>query len=129
MRRLFLVAALLLLAAVPAWGQGCPTRDPAEIARYIAGGHAWAKHGGDYRPGRVVNGRAYDGPPVHGPADFARLIGEGLARPDATRPLARGRSAYWEEDYGGVVIVDPRNPDCGTAFRPNRGRAYFDGLR
>jgi filamentous hemagglutinin len=128
MRRLFLVT-VLLLAAMPAWGQGCPARDPAGIARHIAEGHAWAKHGAEYAPGRVIDGRPYAGPPVRTADDFAGLVGAGIARPDAAKPLARGRRAYWEEDYGGVVIVDPRNPDCGTAFRPNRGRAYFDGLR
>lgn len=53
---------------------------------------------------------------------------------DATGPpnvkhLQRHRVAYWHEATGSVVIVDPNTTDGGTAFKPNRGRAYFNNLR
>ena len=105
-------ALLVLLLATPGWAAcpiGDPVRDPAAIAEQIARGHAFEKHAREYRPGQMVT--------------------RNLRQPDAERRLARGRRAYWEEDFGGVVIFDPNNDDCGTAFRPRRGKEYFDQLR
>ena len=46
----------------------------------------------------------------------------------ATKNLDRGRTGYWDEKSGTIVIKDPKNPDGGTAFRPVEGRKYFDDL-
>jgi hypothetical protein len=122
------LAILLLSVASPVWA-ACPAQDPDAIARVISQGHAFAKHARDYRPGRVIAGGEFLSPAIRTPDQFASLIAREIAHPDAVRPLARGRRAYWEEDFGGVVIVDPNNDQCGTAFRPARGKAYFDDLR
>ena len=37
------------------------------------------------------------------------------------RRLSKGRTAYWDNSTGTVVILDPRNADAGTAFRPKGG--------
>ncbi len=42
--------------------------------------------------------------------------------------LTSRRTAYWDSQSGTVVITDPSHLHHGTAFRPPRGQAYFDGL-
>jgi hypothetical protein len=127
------LVALLVLLATPAWAAGCPVREPARnqgvIAREIAKGHAFEKHKGEYRSGQIYAGTDYALPPIRTEEQFADLVTRNLLQPDAERALERGRRAFWEEDFGGLVIFDPNNPDCGTAFRPRRGKAYFDDLR
>ena len=34
--------------------------------------------------------------------------------------------AYWDDDEQAIVITNPDDPDGGTAFKPGRGKAYFD---
>ena len=45
------------------------------------------------------------------------------------RQLARGRTAYWDDELGIVIIRNPNAADGGTAFRPQQGRQYFDDLQ
>jgi filamentous hemagglutinin len=52
-----------------------------------------------------------------------------MNNPSAFRELRNGRSAFWDDATGTVVIRNPSAVDGGTAFRPTNGRAYFDGLR
>ncbi|MEO8903715.1 MAG: hypothetical protein ABI627_19520 [Polyangiaceae bacterium] len=63
--------------------------------------------------------------------DFASHIDDVLSNASGAdvRSLTGGRSAYWDDSNGTVVIRDPGAPDLGTAFRPTMGRAYFNGLR
>jgi len=42
--------------------------------------------------------------------------------------LANDRIAWWEDKTGTVVIFDPNNEDCGSAFRPSKGKKYYDDL-
>ena len=42
------------------------------------------------------------------------------------KELSNGRSAYWHEASGTVVIRNPKVKDGGTAFQPKDGRKYFD---
>ncbi|MDQ2756088.1 MAG: hypothetical protein M3Y71_05925 [Actinomycetota bacterium] len=84
-------------------------------ARRIAEGHAWTKH--------VVAGGEF--PQITTPEQFTRLIEDvllhGEGRPSAIYP---GKTYYWKD--GTFVVIDPRNPDGGTAFRPHQGREYFE---
>lgn len=91
----------------------------AAIAGRIASGRAYRKHvalEGEYRE-------------ITSPDEFAALIEDVIANPDATKVLPHGRHASWQFRSRTVVIVNPRHPDGGTAFRPSAGRAYFDRLR
>lgn len=92
--------------------------DPDEAAWRIAHGHAFPKH--------VIGQAEY--PDVETVAQFVALIRDVMANPDATRTLGRGRSAYWQDKVQTLVVIDPRHPDGGTAFRPPDGKSYFDGL-
>jgi hypothetical protein len=80
----------------------------------IAAGHAFAKHGGEF--GFSTR------------AEMAAHIDHVIAR-SSVRRLSGGRVAYWDDSSGTVVICDPHSADGGTAFKPGRGRRYFEGLR
>lgn len=60
---------------------------------------------------------------------FAGQIESILANPSAKKPLSNGRSAYWDDTTGIVVIRNPNAADGGTAFEPMNGEAYFNNLR
>ena len=81
----------------------------------IAAGHAFAKHGAEF--GFTAR------------AELAAHIDRIIASPSASRHLSRGREAYWDDATGTVVICDPSTADGGTAFKPDRGRKYYEGLR
>lgn len=123
-----LLAILIILAIgtyaylhSPATPRSAPGLGTSEVSAAqswgsrIAGGHAFAKHGGDFR--------------VSSPAEMAAVIDRIIVAPSASRDLSRGRRAYWDDATGIVVICDPNTADGGTAFKPDRGRKYFEGLR
>jgi filamentous hemagglutinin len=89
---------------------------PSSDAQQIANGHAWPKHRGDF-------------PEFSTEAEFAQHIDQILANPSASKSLARGRAAFWDDKTKTVVIRDPNSPDLGTAFKPSGGKAYFDNLK
>jgi filamentous hemagglutinin len=92
--------------------------DVPDLAKRIAGGHAYRKH--------VVDRNEFPDAPNR--RRFAALVARVLASPDETKRLKDGRRAYWHDETRTLVMVNPRDPDGGTAFRPIRGRAYFDEL-
>lgn len=129
-----LVAVLLLTLAVawPASAGTCRATDGASLAAAIAGGHAFPKHvvdEGQFRQGRMIDGRRFATPTIATRPDFAAFLGAILEDPTDSRRLANRRRAFWDESSGTVVIVNLGADDCGTAFRPWRGRTYYDGLR
>ncbi len=85
----------------------------------ISGGHAFGKH--------VVQKGEF--PSITTPRQFASEIEGIMNNPSAVRYLERSRVAYWDDATKTVVIRDPIHPDGGTAFRPDTGRAYFEGLK
>lgn len=91
-------------------------QQPSAEASQIANGHAWSKHGGEF-------------PELTTTAEFAQHIDNVLSMPSASKALRGGREAFWDDVSRTVVIKNPNDPDGGTAFRPVRGKAYFDNLR
>ncbi|MDM9580199.1 polymorphic toxin-type HINT domain-containing protein [Nostoc sp. GT001] len=83
-------------------------------AQAISRGHAFNDHIGDFD--------------FDTPDDFARHIDNIINNPSNVKNLERGRTAYWDNQSGTVIIIDPGDIDGGTAFRPDRGKAYFDNL-
>jgi len=61
--------------------------------------------------------------------EFSNHIEEVVNNPTSFRELSGGRTAYWDDASGTVVIRNPKAADGGTAFRPTSGRTYFDNLR
>jgi len=86
----------------------------------IANGHAFDKH--------VVEQNEF-GDSITTQEQFANQIENILNNPSATKQLSNGRSAYWDDTSGMVVIRNPKAVDGGTAFKPTNGKAYFDSLR
>jgi len=80
------------------------------VARAIAKGHAKAKHF----------------PKTMETDDLTRMIEETMANKAVDPKFSEGRTAYWSNEHEMIVIEDPNTKDLGTAFKPNRGKAYFD---
>ncbi len=89
---------------------------PSADAEQIAKGHAWSKHKGDF-------------PEFLTEAEFAQHLDDIMANPSASKDLAKGRKAFWDDRSRTVVVRDPNSPDLGTAFKPQQGKAYFDNLK
>jgi hypothetical protein len=83
----------------------------------IAHGSSFAKHKGDF------GFTAEDQMASH----VDRVIG--FASASNTKQLSGGQTAYWDEKTWSIVIVDPKSPDGGTAFKPKQGRPYFVNLK
>jgi len=96
------------------------TPEQEEIAEKIAGGHAWDDHVDD--PEGDLHGE------FESKDDFADEIKDIIENPDDVKELDRGRKAWWDDVSGTVVIHDPNSPDGGTAFRPDKGKDYFNDL-
>jgi len=43
-----------------------------------------------------------------------------------TKELSADRIAWWDDNTGTFVVFDPRNEDCGTAYRPEKGKKEYD---
>ena len=86
-----------------------------QIARWMAGGHSWDEHMADF-------------PWIRSRDDFAHFLENIIEHPGAEKNLSNGRKAYWDYKSETVVIVNPHDPDLGTAFRPHDGKSYFDRL-
>lgn len=89
----------------------------------VAGGHAFVKH--------VLERGEFAGLGIRTTKQFGAFIDNiiNTASGSDVRRLSRGRTAYWDNSTGTVVILDPRSADGGTAFRPQGGREYFEGLK
>jgi filamentous hemagglutinin len=81
----------------------------------IASGHAWSKHGHEFAGFSQL--------------EFAAFIERIMQESSEAKNLTNDRTAFWDDASGTVVIYDPNSPDLGTAFKPSRGRTYFDYLR
>jgi filamentous hemagglutinin len=96
----------------------CPSPAPS-TGQLIANGHAYDKH--------VVKQQEF--PEVKDRAAFGDLVDGIIKSPTSSKSLSGGRTAYWENTKGTVVIVNPKASDSGTCFRPKNGVAYFNGLK
>lgn len=96
--------------------EGALTSAEAETtASQIAGGHAFEKHvlGGEF-------------PEISTQQEFSDHISNVLQNPSDVKPLERGRTGFWDDETGTLVVKDPTTQDGGTAFRPDLGKTYFD---
>jgi pyocin large subunit-like protein len=45
------------------------------------------------------------------------------------KQLEDGQTVFYQAATNTLVIVNPNDPDCGTMFKPDDGRIYFDELK
>ena len=95
-----------------------PSLQAQLIGEQISGGHAHNKH--------VIRQQEFTDLNINSPADVARHIENIVANPSESKKLSNGRSAYWDDKSGTVVIRDPNSKDGGTACRPTLGKTYLD---
>lgn len=111
-----------LMSPAPGMSIGLTTeRVGGAAAERIAAGHAFEKH--------VMDLGEFKGLGIRTREQFAAHIDDVIQNPSATKELSRGRTAFWQESSGTVVIRDPASKDLGTAFQPQRGREYFEQLK
>lgn len=94
------------------------TPEEEDIAEKIASGHAWDDHVAD--SDGDLNGE------FDSQEEFAQEIKDIIENPDDHARLKDGREAWWDDQSETIVIHDPKNPDKGTAFRPDIGKEYFN---
>lgn len=46
--------------------------------------------------------------------------------PSNSKKLINGREAFWDDKTGTLVIKDSKHADGGTAFKPTKGKGYFN---
>lgn len=70
-----------------------------------------------------------DFPEIKTREEFADLIYAILIDPSTVkRTLPKERESFWSHRYRAVVILNALSNDSGTAFRPERGIAYFRAM-
>ncbi|TRL37447.1 hypothetical protein FNA46_15170 [Rhizobium straminoryzae] len=131
---MYLLLALLLVAGMPARGHaagecGVDPGRHADLATKIAYGHAFTKHSGEFVKGVVIARLAFPDKTIEDAEKFAEFLTKILDLPSVSKSLTNSRAAYWDSRTGTVIIFNPLPEDCGTAFRPTSGKAYFDNLR
>jgi hypothetical protein len=82
-------------------------------AEKIVRGHAWEKHKDDY-------------PEIKTKEDLQKFVENIMKKAHDVKEGERGRTAYWDNDSGTIVIHDPNHVDQGTVFKPDTGKDYFD---
>lgn len=130
MPKLIFLPICLLLAGIstaPVLAQSaCTATTSATIADKIANGHSWPSHSAEYPAGTVMAGLAMPASPVvNSIATFKSHVITAMGSA-TNKALSNGRKAWWYAATGTFVVHDPSNVDCGTAFRPIDGKAYYD---
>jgi hypothetical protein len=93
-------------------------------------GHAFGPHvlGSRDRPLPFTN-TLREFPGIRTLSQFRGHIYNVISNPTRTRILENGRSAFWHNPSGTLVIVNTRNLPRSTAFQPTNGEARFWSLR
>lgn len=89
------------------------------------------------RAGQIASGHAYrkhveekgEFPEVSSPAAFTAMVAGIIDNPSDRIERPDGWSAYWDDATSTIVVVNARDPDGGTCFRPDEGREYFETLK
>jgi hypothetical protein len=87
----------------------------------IAGGHALGT--------LILDKDQYNSIYIRARAQCSRHIADIVNNTAPYWQLIRGRSAYWQESTGTVLIGSPQSGDGGTAISPTNGRTNFGGSR
>lgn len=132
---LALLSALSLSLAFALPTMACTVAGPpsatnvATIATSISNGHAYTKHSGEFINGVVIAGLAFPNATIASKGAFATFLQPIVSSGATNKALSSNRHAFWDTSTGTVVIFNPGASDCGTAFRPTNGQAYYTALK
>lgn len=109
---------------------GVAQGDTAKWINKVANGHGWTEHSQEFRAGTVIAGLAMPSTPkVTTRTEYQSLMLTIVRSSQFAASLISNRKAWWWKATGTIVFFDSGSPDCGTAFRPDEGKAYFDRQR
>ena len=104
----------------------CSVTTNEEIADKIAHGHAWTNHGSEFsEKKKIANIEMPDTQKIATVEDFQNHIST-IITINTPKTIPGNRKVYWDALTGTIVFYDPNSNDCGTAFRPNDGQAYYE---
>jgi hypothetical protein len=132
---------LAVLLATACWLTATPAQKRDEGPRpddvkKIAYGHSFTKHvlgegnsaGQEFQKGRRIAGKAFPDESITTKDQFAKFLQDVVEKTKTKKPSQKfkGKMYFWDGRTGTFLVYDPRNRDRGTAFRPNRGKRYYD---
>ncbi len=104
----------------------CLVTTNEEIANKIAHGHAWINHSSEFEEKkRIANLEMPETLKIANPEEFQNHIST-IMITKAPKIIPGNRKVYWDDNTGTIVFYDPYSNDCGTAFRPNDGKQYYE---
>jgi hypothetical protein len=98
---------------------GLTEEEAKKIAHAIAFGHAYDKHAANVLESSELLTQS----------SFESLILETLLNPARIRKLGSSRSVFWNSEEDFLVILNPVDPDMGTAYWPEGGINGYRALR
>ncbi|MFZ3052920.1 MAG: excalibur calcium-binding domain-containing protein [Sulfuricurvum sp.] len=120
-----LYSVLLIIFTVSAYAE-CLVTMPEEIANKIAHGHAWTNHSSEFvEKKRIANLEMPESRKISNPEEFQNHINT-IMTTKTLKIIPGNRKVYWDDNTGTIVFYDPYSNDCGTAFRPNDGKEYYE---
>lgn len=123
LKRLFIV--LLMFTTAFAYAE-CLVTTNEEIADKIAHGHAWTNHANEFsEKKRIANIEMPDTQKIANAEDFQNYITT-IITTNTPKIIPGNRKVYWDAHTGTIIFYDSLSNDCGTAFRPNDGKEYYE---
>lgn len=122
---IFALCCFLAISVISAYAE-CLVTTNEEIADKIAHGHAWTNHAGEFAEKKsIANIEMPDTQKIANPENFQNHITT-IITANTPKIIPGNRKVYWDAHTGTIVFYDPYSNDCGTAFRPNDGKEYYE---
>ncbi|MDP3464593.1 MAG: excalibur calcium-binding domain-containing protein [Sulfuricurvum sp.] len=120
-----IIIAFMFFTTVSTYAE-CTVTTSEEIANKIAHGHAWTNHASEFsEKKKIANMEMPENKTITSPEDFENHIIT-IITTNTPKIIPGNRKVYWDNRTGTIVFYDPLSNDCGTAFRPNDGKQYYD---
>lgn len=123
--QIYTLCFCLILTAISVYAE-CSVTTNEEIADKIAHGHAWTNHSSEFsEKKRIANIEMPETSNIITPEDFQTYI-VSIITTSTPKVIPGDRKVFWDDKTGTIVFYDPYSNDCGTAFRPNDGKEYYE---